>query len=69
MALQAPGSRRQWPHVGRDQLSEDLASLKIDRGVKPPSKELEKTIFVVTRDPAAAERASVHRRLDKGALQ
>jgi len=27
-----------------------------------------KTIFMVTHDPAAAERASVHRKLDKGAL-
>jgi putative ABC transport system ATP-binding protein len=33
------------------------------------NKELGKTIFMVTHDPAAAERASVHRRLDKGALQ
>ena len=31
--------------------------------------ELHKTIFMVTHDPAAAERASVRRRLDKGALQ
>ena len=33
------------------------------------NKELHKTIFMVTHDPAAAERASVQRRLDKGALQ
>jgi putative ABC transport system ATP-binding protein len=33
------------------------------------NKELHKTIFMVTHDPAAAERASVRRRLDKGALQ
>ena len=33
------------------------------------NKELKKTIFMVTHDPAAAERASVQRRLDKGALQ
>jgi len=33
------------------------------------NKELHKTIFMVTHDPAAAERASVHRKLDKGALQ
>ena len=33
------------------------------------NKELGKTIFMVTHDPAAAERASVQRRLDKGALQ
>jgi putative ABC transport system ATP-binding protein len=33
------------------------------------NKELKKTIFMVTHDPAAAERASVHRKLDKGALQ
>jgi len=33
------------------------------------NKELGKTIFMVTHDPAAAERASVHRKLDKGALQ
>jgi putative ABC transport system ATP-binding protein len=33
------------------------------------NKELKKTIFMVTHDPAAAERASVQRKLDKGALQ
>ncbi|HET7501222.1 MAG TPA: ABC transporter ATP-binding protein [Kofleriaceae bacterium] len=33
------------------------------------SKELHKTIFMVTHDPAAAEHATVQRRLDKGALQ
>jgi putative ABC transport system ATP-binding protein len=33
------------------------------------NKELHKTIFMVTHDPAAAERASVKRRLEKGALQ
>ena len=33
------------------------------------NKELHKTIFMVTHDPAAAERASVQRKLDKGALQ
>jgi putative ABC transport system ATP-binding protein len=33
------------------------------------NKELHKTIFMVTHDPAAAEHASVQRRLDKGALQ
>ena len=33
------------------------------------NKELRKTIFMVTHDPAAAERASVQRKLDKGALQ
>lgn len=33
------------------------------------NKELGKTIFMVTHDPAAAERASTQRRLDKGALQ
>jgi len=33
------------------------------------NKELHKTIFMVTHDPACAERASVRRRLDKGALQ
>jgi putative ABC transport system ATP-binding protein len=33
------------------------------------NKELHKTIFMVTHDPAAAERAGVQRRLDKGALQ
>jgi putative ABC transport system ATP-binding protein len=32
------------------------------------SKELGKTILMVTHDPAAAERATVIRRLDKGAL-
>jgi putative ABC transport system ATP-binding protein len=32
------------------------------------NKELKKTIFMVTHDPAAAERASVLRRLDKGRL-
>jgi putative ABC transport system ATP-binding protein len=31
--------------------------------------ELHKTILMVTHDPAAAERAGVRRRLDKGALQ
>jgi putative ABC transport system ATP-binding protein len=30
--------------------------------------EFEKTIFMVTHDPAAAERARITRRLDKGAL-
>ena len=33
------------------------------------NKDLHKTIFMVTHDPAAAERAGVQRRLDKGALQ
>jgi len=33
------------------------------------NRELEKTIVMVTHDPAAAERATVIRRLDKGALQ
>src|SRR5689334_22235363 len=33
------------------------------------NKEMKKTIFMVTHDPAAAERASVQRKLDKGALQ
>jgi len=33
------------------------------------NKELGKTIFMVTHDPAAAEKASVQRKLDKGALQ
>ncbi len=33
------------------------------------NKEFKKTIFMVTHDPAAAERASVRRKLDKGALQ
>jgi putative ABC transport system ATP-binding protein len=32
------------------------------------NKELGKTIFMVTHDPAAAERATVQRKLDKGAL-
>ncbi|MET0390280.1 MAG: ABC transporter ATP-binding protein [Polyangiales bacterium] len=32
------------------------------------NKELQKTIVMVTHDPAAAERASIVRRLDKGAL-
>jgi putative ABC transport system ATP-binding protein len=32
------------------------------------NKELGKTIFMVTHDPAAAERAGVRRKLDKGAL-
>lgn len=32
------------------------------------NKEFNKTIFMVTHDPAAAERASVIRRLDKGTL-
>ena len=31
-------------------------------------KEFKKTIFMVTHDPAAAERATVQRKLDKGAL-
>ncbi len=31
--------------------------------------EMKKTIVIVTHDPAAAERASIIRRLDKGALQ
>ena len=33
------------------------------------NKELKKTIFMVTHDAAAAERATVLRKLDKGALQ
>jgi putative ABC transport system ATP-binding protein len=33
------------------------------------NKELGKTIFMVTHDQAAADRASIRRRLDKGALQ
>ena len=33
------------------------------------NKELHKTIFMVTHDPAAAERAGVRRKLDKGMLQ
>jgi putative ABC transport system ATP-binding protein len=33
------------------------------------NKELGKTIFMVTHDPNAAERASVQRKLDKGTLQ
>jgi putative ABC transport system ATP-binding protein len=33
------------------------------------NRELGKTILMVTHDPAAAERASVRRKLDKGALQ
>jgi putative ABC transport system ATP-binding protein len=33
------------------------------------NQELKKTIFMVTHDPAAAERAGVRRKLDKGALQ
>ena len=33
------------------------------------NKELKKTIVMVTHDPAAAERASIIRRLDKGQLQ
>ncbi len=33
------------------------------------NKELGKTIFMVTHDPAAAERARVQRKLDKGAFQ
>jgi putative ABC transport system ATP-binding protein len=32
------------------------------------NKEFKKTIFMVTHDPAAAERATVRRRLDKGQL-
>jgi putative ABC transport system ATP-binding protein len=33
------------------------------------NKEFNKTIFMVTHDPAAAERAAIIRRLDKGALE
>jgi putative ABC transport system ATP-binding protein len=33
------------------------------------NKEFKKTIFMVTHDPTAAERAAIIRRLDKGALQ
>jgi putative ABC transport system ATP-binding protein len=33
------------------------------------NKQLGKTIVMVTHDPAAAERATIIRRLDKGALQ
>ncbi len=33
------------------------------------NKEMHKTIFMVTHDAAAAERATVQRKLDKGALQ
>jgi putative ABC transport system ATP-binding protein len=42
-----------------DQILELLVSL---------NKDLKKTIVMVTHDPAAAERASIVRRLDKGAL-
>ena len=33
------------------------------------NKELGKTIFMVTHDPVCAEKATVQRKLDKGALQ
>ena len=33
------------------------------------NKELGKTIFMVTHDPAAAERASIRRQLNKGRLE
>jgi putative ABC transport system ATP-binding protein len=33
------------------------------------NKEFEKTIVMVTHDPAAAQRASLQRHLDKGKLQ
>jgi putative ABC transport system ATP-binding protein len=33
------------------------------------NKDLGKTILMVTHDPAAAERATVQLRLDKGALK
>jgi putative ABC transport system ATP-binding protein len=45
--------------VSADQILELLVRL---------NKELSKTIVMVTHDPAAAERASIVRRLDKGAL-
>jgi len=45
--------------VSADQILELLVKL---------NKELSKTIVMVTHDPAAAERATIVRRLDKGAL-
>jgi len=48
-----------------DRKSADDVLLLMDR----LNKELHKTILMVTHDPAAAERASMQRRLDKGALQ
>ena len=48
-----------------DRKSADDVLLLMDR----LNKELHKTILMVTHDPAAAERASVQRKLDKGALQ
>jgi len=45
--------------VSADQILELLVRL---------NRELKKTIVMVTHDPAAAERASIVRRLDKGAL-
>jgi putative ABC transport system ATP-binding protein len=48
-----------------DRKSADDVLILMDR----LNKELHKTILMVTHDPAAAERASVLRKLDKGALQ
>jgi len=48
-----------------DRKSADDVLILMDR----LNKELHKTIFMVTHDPAAAERATVRRKLDKGALQ
>ena len=48
-----------------DRKSADDVLLLMDR----LNKELHKTILMVTHDPAAAERATVLRKLDKGALQ
>src|SRR5262249_25722342 len=53
------------PTGGLDrQSADDVPPLPEER-----DKEVKKTIFMVTHDPHAAERASVVRKLDKGALQ
>jgi putative ABC transport system ATP-binding protein len=48
-----------------DRQSADEILLLLDK----LNKEFKKTILMVTHDPAAAERASIIRRLDKGALK
>ena len=60
----------------RDQLSQDLASLKIDRSAKPPGGATARgvaigmiVVAVLAGIAYFVERASMQRRLDKGALQ
>jgi putative ABC transport system ATP-binding protein len=46
-----------------------VAADEILRLLEKLNTEMQKTILMVTHDPAAAERASIIRRLDKGKLK